>query len=313
MVNAMAIDSSLSSVGLVLSGGGAKGAFQVGVWKAMCEVGVADRVRVISGTSVGAINGAAFALLRDPERIRKLWCEHIQDVVCANFGLLDLTKIASVIWDAVRGVPFPFLGIFSRPGLVALLHDIVTQPISETGIDVYATASECRGSVLRAFDPAGYALRRFHLNEERLLEKIRLMILASASIPWGFDPVEIDGIRYVDGAFDGKGGDNVPVAPILENHPDIKTIYVVRCNSRQVEPETSAGCFGGDRKIVEIRPRRTLPGLLDDLNVTDDPTFKSWSGDFSFRSDYASRYIEAGYADGLASLRNPILDAKLEW
>ena len=55
------------SIGLVLSGGGAKGAFQAGVWKAMCELGLADRVSVISGTSAGAINAAAFAALRDPD------------------------------------------------------------------------------------------------------------------------------------------------------------------------------------------------------------------------------------------------------
>ena len=48
------------SIGLVLSGGGAKGAFQAGVWKVMNEFGLADKVRVISGTSAGAINAAAF-------------------------------------------------------------------------------------------------------------------------------------------------------------------------------------------------------------------------------------------------------------
>ena len=57
------------AIGLVLSGGGAKGAFQAGVWKAMHELGLADRVRAISGTSVGAINAAAFATIRDPDEI----------------------------------------------------------------------------------------------------------------------------------------------------------------------------------------------------------------------------------------------------
>ena len=304
---------STEPAGLVLSGGGAKGAFQVGVWKAMCELGISDRVRVISGTSVGAINGVAFASMKDPDRIRDLWCRHIEDVVCTNFGVLDLGRITTVIWDAIRGVPFPFLGIFSRPGLVALLNSVITRSIAATGVDVYATASECKGDILRTFDPSGYALRRFHLNEEESIEKVRLMVLASASIPWGFDPVEIDGARYVDGAFDANGGDNVPIKPILDNHPEIKTIYVVRCNSRQVESGTCCGRHAVGRKIVEIRPRRTLPGILDDLNLTNDPTFKSWSGDFSFRSEYARKYIEAGYADGLAALRNPILGAKLNW
>jgi len=47
---------SAQNVGLVLSGGGAKGAYEVGVWKALTDVGITDRISVISGTSVGALN-----------------------------------------------------------------------------------------------------------------------------------------------------------------------------------------------------------------------------------------------------------------
>lgn len=299
------------SVGLVLTGGGAKGAFQAGVWKAMCEVGIADRVRVISGTSVGAINGVAFSLLRNPDRIRDLWLNHVHEVVRPNFGVFDLTKVVPAIWDAIRGVPFPFLGIFSRPGLEALLRDVVTRPIARTGVDVYATALACKGSILQTLDPGGYSLKRFHLNEEKSVEKIRQMVLASASVPWGFDPVDIDGVRYIDGSYESNGGDNVPVEPIVSGYPDIKTIYVVRCNSRQAEPTQRIRVPG--RQVVEICPRRTLPGILDGLNLTDDPTFKCWSGDLSFHADYARKYFETGYADGCATLRSSILAAKLEW
>ena len=47
--------------GLVLSGGGAKGAYEVGVWKALEDYGITDDITVISGTSVGALNAALFA------------------------------------------------------------------------------------------------------------------------------------------------------------------------------------------------------------------------------------------------------------
>ena len=39
-----------SDFGLVLSGGGAKGAYQAGVWKALVEMGIDERVTAISGT-----------------------------------------------------------------------------------------------------------------------------------------------------------------------------------------------------------------------------------------------------------------------
>ena len=46
--------------GLVLEGGGAKGAYQIGAWKALKEAGI--RIKGIAGTSVGALNGALIAM-----------------------------------------------------------------------------------------------------------------------------------------------------------------------------------------------------------------------------------------------------------
>ena len=45
---------------LVLAGGGARGSYQVGVWRALTELGW--RPGIITGTSVGSLNGALFAL-----------------------------------------------------------------------------------------------------------------------------------------------------------------------------------------------------------------------------------------------------------
>ena len=49
-------------LGLVLSGGGENGAYQLGVWKYLTETGIAERIAVMSGTSVGALNSALFAV-----------------------------------------------------------------------------------------------------------------------------------------------------------------------------------------------------------------------------------------------------------
>lgn len=42
--------------GIVFDGGGARGAYQIGAWKAMREAGV--KISAVAGTSVGALNGA---------------------------------------------------------------------------------------------------------------------------------------------------------------------------------------------------------------------------------------------------------------
>ena len=56
--------------GIVLEGGGAKGAYQVGAWKALREAGV--KIKAVAGTSVGALNGALICM-DDIDRAEKLW------------------------------------------------------------------------------------------------------------------------------------------------------------------------------------------------------------------------------------------------
>ena len=69
--------SSGLKVGLVLSGGGAKGAYQVGVVKALVEMGV--QVDAIAGASIGALNGAVLAASPSFEegarRLAEVWRE----------------------------------------------------------------------------------------------------------------------------------------------------------------------------------------------------------------------------------------------
>ena len=48
-------------IGLVLEGGGGKGSYQIGVWKAIRELGLEKKIVAVSGTSVGALNAALFA------------------------------------------------------------------------------------------------------------------------------------------------------------------------------------------------------------------------------------------------------------
>ena len=46
--------------GIVLEGGGARGAYQIGVWKALREAGM--KIKGVAGTSVGALNGALICM-----------------------------------------------------------------------------------------------------------------------------------------------------------------------------------------------------------------------------------------------------------
>ncbi len=58
--------------GLVLDGGGARGAYQIGAWKALAEAGV--KLNAVAGTSVGALNGALICM-GDIEKAENIWRE----------------------------------------------------------------------------------------------------------------------------------------------------------------------------------------------------------------------------------------------
>ena len=62
----------MKKIGLVLSGGGAKGAYQVGVIRVLEEFGLIDDIQWVTGSSIGGINGALF-LQYTPDEIETFW------------------------------------------------------------------------------------------------------------------------------------------------------------------------------------------------------------------------------------------------
>ena len=64
----------------MLSGGGGKGAYQIGVWRFLREAGIERYVSALSGTSVGALNSVLFAS-GNLEKAEELWLTKVQDAV----------------------------------------------------------------------------------------------------------------------------------------------------------------------------------------------------------------------------------------
>ena len=62
----------MNGIGLVFAGGGGKGAYEIGVWKYLREIGFDKHIKVVSGTSIGALNAALFAG-SDYETAEKIW------------------------------------------------------------------------------------------------------------------------------------------------------------------------------------------------------------------------------------------------
>lgn len=315
---------SRGDIGLVLSGGGAKGAYQAGVWTAMTELGITKRVSVLSGTSVGAINAAAFAAIGEPDRIEAFWKERVGAAVASRpEGLLSgqavLSWLAGTAEGFASGRGFPFPGVLDRTGLERALRDLLPEKWPAESPAVYATALESLGGPW----PAGDLRRRvFRVDAEPDPDRRRRMILASAAIPFGLDPVEIDGAAFVDGGWDAMGGENVPASPILENHPGIRTLVVVHLNAASVDDEpwrkpTRRPALLGGVNYIEIRPSKPLPGPFDDAAkamegfVTDDLAetaaplarfLRRAGGVLAFNRGDAARSFDLGRADALRVL-----------
>ena len=60
------------NIGLVLAGGGAKGAYEAGVFKALWELDIIRRISVVSGVSIGTINGLMLSM-NDGSIMDKSW------------------------------------------------------------------------------------------------------------------------------------------------------------------------------------------------------------------------------------------------
>lgn len=93
-------------VGLVLCGGGGKGAYQIGCWKALREADI-SQFAVISGVSVGALN-AVLVGMNDFELAKKIWLELSQNQVLFNPGGMRRTKLFKAAGGILAAAYFPF-------------------------------------------------------------------------------------------------------------------------------------------------------------------------------------------------------------
>lgn len=274
-------------LGLVLSGGGAKGAYEVGVWQELQAAGLASNVTVISGTSVGALNAALFATC--PDAAEQIWREKMEDVFTINTNRVgesiqktlndasNAVEVAKTTGEKWRGIVSFILntslraadnyvktveskdmivGYVDSTKLANAIDEILPKDWSSEVPIVYATAVE----------KGGLTSKTWRLNSESH-DRRSLMIRASAAFPRAFDTVSIDGKVYVDGGWEDKGGDNMPLKPIIEHHPDIKTVLVaylrdskhIDANRREIN-HTMAERSGV--KIYEIVPSENIDGLL---------------------------------------------------
>ncbi len=173
---------------LVLAGGGARGSYQVGVWRALTELGW--RPQIITGTSVGSLNGAMFALDLY-ETARDMWLTiRSQDVMELPEEHADLSELHAFLRDAVRAG-----GMDVTP-----LEEIVERVLDEDKL----RASPIRFGLVTV-EQKGLKARELPL-EEIPQGKVKDYLLASAACFPALRARQIDGVKFLDGGY----SDNMP-------------------------------------------------------------------------------------------------------
>jgi NTE family protein len=208
---------------LVLQGGGALGAYQVGVVEALHEAGIEPDW--VIGTSIGAINAALVAGNRPAGRLERLdaFWRHVQSprAVAGPFDWLGMGNLVANMTTVMRGIP-----AFFEPNLPSLRGARASVGIEQAAYYSTAPLRETLGELVDfdllgdgpmrltvgAVNAASGAMRYFDSRKERLGVD---HVMASGALPPAFPAVRIDGQPYWDGGIYS----NTPIEAVLDDMP----------------------------------------------------------------------------------------------
>jgi NTE family protein len=231
--------------GLVLEGGGGKGAYQIGACKALKELGIT--FRVVAGASVGALNGAMI-VQDDLDRAYEIWHDmHPSRIINFSEDELNQLNIIESKGDSVHGIFSRVKKIIREKGIdIKPLKELVNEVVDEDRIRKSNVDFGIVTIDLTAKKPV-------EVYKEDIPEgKLSDYLIASASFP-GFSMQNIDGRLFVDGGL----YNSIPVNLVKDK--GVKDIVVIRIYGfgRVKKFDTS------DLNITYICPSESLGSMLD--------------------------------------------------
>jgi len=244
----MRIHPEKTKTALVLPGGGARGAFQVGVLKAIAELvpqGTVNPFPIISGTSAGAINSVVLASKAQRYRVavaelERVWgnfrCSQVFRTDSATMLKSSLHWMSAIVLGGLLvGTPRSLL---DNAPLRSLLSRNVRFPRIQTSIErghlhaVAVTAAgygSARSTTFFQAAPGGLAWSRTRrLGKRQNLNLDHLM--ASIAVPMVFPPVSIGGEYFGDGAMRQA----TPLSPAI--HLGADRILVIGVRDETADP-----------------------------------------------------------------------------
>lgn len=241
-----------SDTALVLTGGGARAAYQVGVLRALAHIlphGISNPFPIVCGTSAGAINAAAVAagandFHRAARRLQLVWRNFRANQVYRS----DPLGIAAT---GIRWLLEPVLRRLGRKAPVALLDNAPLRDLLRKRLDLHELGDMVSSGALRAFAisascySTGESISFYQGNDllsgwrraRRVGVRAQIGVehlLASSALPFIFPPVRIRNEYYGDGSMRQMA----PVSPAL--HLGAKRVFVISVGRQQTEEREGA-------------------------------------------------------------------------
>lgn len=273
-------------IALVLSGGGALGAYQAGAYAALENAGI--RPNWIAGTAVGAVNAAIIAGNLPHERafrLRQFWRELSRRVALRNELGFHTRRRGLADWLLAHwrhSAPWPARETSAVPSseLRELLQEALDfERVNSGTVRVVLGATNLDTGAETLFDNDRHVLSLDH-------------VLASTALP-GMAPVAIDGQRY--------GGGTVSVAPLDDARPADTLCFVI--DGYDPVPGPRGGVSRSAREIAALRRnhdlRRTIALLGERLpaGLRRDPEIRKCLAEASEATMTILRLVHEG-ADG---------------
>lgn len=196
LVCLIAVADARPKVGLVLGGGGAKGAAEVGVLKVIERAGIP--IDCIAGTSVGSIVGGLYAAGYSAAQLDTMFCQQ-QWLSLITDRRNDIGNEPYKVQDGVTYIfGFPVMGNIKEGNIGGF--GVMRGERVEQVIDSMASKKGCQEfSQLRI--PFRCVAADFRTATEVVMDEGRLSkaVRASMAIPGVFKPVNHDGMKLVDG------------------------------------------------------------------------------------------------------------------
>jgi len=277
-----------TKLGVVLSGGGAKGAYEAGFLRALAEFDI--QPKAIAGTSIGALNGAIYSAKKDTKEsaklIEKLWNDLANSTVLEvdktkavknlievfmHFAPMPISKLSKIAM-LVTGAKSSNKGILTQLPIINRLELNAPLEELENGLPFYIGMTKAQGNWQDFVNFTGFGNEdtTFKKIQELKKEDMHKAIMASAALPILFDGLEVEGEIYKDGSLSSTDNEwgNTPVKPLIE---DEKCTHIIVCHLNEGSFFNRHDPLFKDIPIIEIRPKNgTFLSALDPLQFSVD-------------------------------------------